>query len=652
MSSTTESQIKYAGDGEQVLFTFPFTYLQSTDIYVCLYNETERSWDDTTEWTFANATTIQFTTAPPAPTGVVTDNIKIERRTSVDPLVAQFNPGSAIRASDLNDDFEQLQLAVIDNSSRVTSIDVGVTSLTTSGDGLSVDQDTGNITISNTGVTRINSETGNVSLDTDDIPEGSINLYYTDARVSAWIAANLSDTDDLKEGVLNLYYTDARVNAWINTNLSSTDQLAEGSSNLYYTDARAEAVVVNWIAANLSDTDDLPEGSTNLYYTDARVESYIDAQDFVKGPVVTKIVAGNNVGISPTSGTGIVTINATGGSGGGIPEAPLDGTAYGRQDGHWEPVLMLTGGDLTGDLTLGTDKITLDAGTGSATFAGGNTTIGSNYFRQIRNGQYAWVNASISNLGDVAFGTAPVNDATNPSFFVKYDGSASFSGDVTVGDAANANTFVSKNGAIYANYKFGGSSTSIFRIRSGASLENTTFTVDQYGAASFAGGSFQIDSSGVVQTNINSAGDLKLDSTANFSAPNIVLKANDGSATFAGPSTYGNIDITSGSTNGVEVRNDGLIRAQRQGSSGTSGIWQGYNGSTVTSSILSNGSASFSGKVQTDSWFQSNRTNASGSVLYGLLNDVETVNITADGSATFASTITAGGYSMANLAQL
>ena len=42
MSSTTESQIKYAGDGEQVLFTFPFTYLQSTDIYVCLYNETER----------------------------------------------------------------------------------------------------------------------------------------------------------------------------------------------------------------------------------------------------------------------------------------------------------------------------------------------------------------------------------------------------------------------------------------------------------------------------------------------------------------------------------------------------------------------------------------------------------------------------------
>ena len=201
MSSTTESQIKYAGDGEQVLFTFPFTYLQSTDIYVCLYNETERRWDDTTEWTFANATTIQFTTAPPTPTGVVTDNIKIERRTSVDPLVAQFNPGSAIRASDLNNDFEQLQLAVIDNSSRVTSIDVGVNSLTTSGDGLSVDQNTGNITISNTGVTRINSETGlrsdeifNKSFQHIFILAGGVLLLFllaTITRPKVWFGKNL-----------------------------------------------------------------------------------------------------------------------------------------------------------------------------------------------------------------------------------------------------------------------------------------------------------------------------------------------------------------------------------------------------------------------------------------------------------------------------
>ena len=193
MSSTTESQIKYAGDGVQVLFTFPFTYLQPTDIYVSLYNETERRWDDTTEWTFANATTIQFTTAPPTATGEVTDNIRIQRRTSIDPLVAQFNPGSAIRASDLNDDFEQLQLAIIDNSNIITNTDAGVTSII-AGEGISVDQAVGNVTITNTkpsDVLSVNGQTGVVALDindlTDVVTEGAGHVP-TDGQALIWDA--------------------------------------------------------------------------------------------------------------------------------------------------------------------------------------------------------------------------------------------------------------------------------------------------------------------------------------------------------------------------------------------------------------------------------------------------------------------------------
>jgi len=85
---------------------------------------------------------------------------------------------------------------------------------------------------------------------------------------------------------------------------------------------------------NLANTDDLPEGSTNLYYTDARVQTVIDAQPVVDVGV-TKIKAGNNVSISPTSGVGEVTITAAGGGGGGIPEAPLSGGPYGRQSAGW-----------------------------------------------------------------------------------------------------------------------------------------------------------------------------------------------------------------------------------------------------------------------------------------------------------------------------
>src|SRR5210317_1384375 len=49
------------------------------------------------------------------------------------------------------------------------------------------------------------------AIDTDDVSEGSTNLYYTNARADARIAA--ATTDDLTEGSTNLYYTDARAQA-------------------------------------------------------------------------------------------------------------------------------------------------------------------------------------------------------------------------------------------------------------------------------------------------------------------------------------------------------------------------------------------------------------------------------------------------------
>jgi len=49
------------------------------------------------------------------------------------------------------------------------------------------------------------------SFDTDDLSEGSSNLYFTNARADARIAA--ATTDDLSEGSSNLYHTTARVQA-------------------------------------------------------------------------------------------------------------------------------------------------------------------------------------------------------------------------------------------------------------------------------------------------------------------------------------------------------------------------------------------------------------------------------------------------------
>lgn len=115
------SQIEYPGNGTQVLFTFPFTYIQPTDISVELFNESTREWAaaPSDSWNFANATTIEFLTAPAAPTGDFVSSIRILRNTDLS-LLAQFNPGSSIRAVDLNNNFEKLKLAVEEG---ITEID-------------------------------------------------------------------------------------------------------------------------------------------------------------------------------------------------------------------------------------------------------------------------------------------------------------------------------------------------------------------------------------------------------------------------------------------------------------------------------------------------------------------------------------------------
>jgi hypothetical protein len=102
------------------------------------------------------------------------------------------------------------------------------------------------------------------TLNTDEIPEGSSNLYYTDNRVRT-LVGTLS-TDDLAEGTTHLYYTEARVRDVISN--STTDDLAEGNNNLYYTQARDDANFATNLAA--STTDNVQEGTTNLYYTEAR----------------------------------------------------------------------------------------------------------------------------------------------------------------------------------------------------------------------------------------------------------------------------------------------------------------------------------------------------------------------------------------------
>jgi len=97
--------------------------------------------------------------------------------------------------------------------------------------------------------------------DTDNLSEGTSNLYYTNARFDTQLATK--DTDDVSEGTSNLYYTNARFDTQLGT--KDTGDLAEGS-NLYYTNARSDARIA---AANLTDLNDVN------YTAGAGIDNYV-----------------------------------------------------------------------------------------------------------------------------------------------------------------------------------------------------------------------------------------------------------------------------------------------------------------------------------------------------------------------------------------
>ncbi len=91
----------YTGNGTKTDYTFDFEYIDEDDIKVSLNDVV------TTAYSFSNATTILFDTAP-----ADQDRIRIYRDTNVDSLKTTFFAGSSIRAQDLNKNFEQNNYAV------------------------------------------------------------------------------------------------------------------------------------------------------------------------------------------------------------------------------------------------------------------------------------------------------------------------------------------------------------------------------------------------------------------------------------------------------------------------------------------------------------------------------------------------------------
>tara|TARA_R110002095_G_C4238983_1_gene238776 strand:- start:340 stop:1971 length:1632 start_codon:yes stop_codon:yes gene_type:complete len=234
-------------------------------------------------------------------------------------------------------------LAIVDVSGTAETKKITVANLT-SGIGGAVDS--------------VNTQVGVVVLDTDDINEGATNLYYTDARVDANpdVVANTAKVGITPTQASDIVTNNAKVSN-VQSDWNASTGLAEILNKPTIPTVPVDSVN-GQTGVVVLDTDDIAEGTTNLYYTEARVDANPDvvantakvgittaqASDIVTNNAkvsnvqsdwnassglavilnkptipsggVTQIVAGTNVTISPTGGTGAVTVNASGGGGG------------------------------------------------------------------------------------------------------------------------------------------------------------------------------------------------------------------------------------------------------------------------------------------------------------------------------------------------
>lgn len=215
------TQNTYTGNGSTTNYSFTFEYLKQADVKVTLDTAA------TTAFTFANATTLAFTTAPA--NGVA---IRIFRDTPSETLSSTFFPGSAIKAEDLNENFTQ-NLYVTQES------DAEAASATTTANGA--------VTTANSAVTTANGAvtTANSADTKSDAAVATANTAETNSNTAVTTANTASSNATAAVNTANTAETNST--AAVNTaNTASTNATtAVNTANSAATDAATAISTAN-----------------------------------------------------------------------------------------------------------------------------------------------------------------------------------------------------------------------------------------------------------------------------------------------------------------------------------------------------------------------------------------------------------------------
>ena len=297
------TQTTYTGNGSTTNYSFTFEYLKQADVKVTLDTVA------TTAFTFANATTLAFTTAPG--NGVA---IRIFRDTAIDTLASTFFPGSAIKAEDLNNNFTQNLYVTQEADFEVDTANTTANTAKTTADAATTTANSATTT-ANSAVTTANSAvtTANSAITTANTASTNATNAVSTANTASTNASNAVST-------ANTASTNA-TNAVNTANTASTNATAalnnsresDGSGGFTSAITKANTAITTANSATSTANTASTNASSAVTTANAASATATSAQNAVNAVVLYDSVTNvSNIPGSPSNDDRIEVNNSTG----------------------------------------------------------------------------------------------------------------------------------------------------------------------------------------------------------------------------------------------------------------------------------------------------------------------------------------------------
>ena len=235
----------FTGNGSTTNYSFTFEYLEQNEVKVTLDGTAS------TAFTFANATTLSFTTAPA--NGVT---IRIFRDTNISTLKATFFPGSAIKAEDLNANFTQNNFATQETDNEVITANTTAASAVTTANSA--------VTTANAATTTANNAvtTANAATATANTADTNASAAVTTANTASTNATNAVNTANTASTNASNAVTTANSAATDAATAISTANSATTTANAATTAAQAAQADANTATATANSATTTANAAT------------------------------------------------------------------------------------------------------------------------------------------------------------------------------------------------------------------------------------------------------------------------------------------------------------------------------------------------------------------------------------------------------